>query len=171
MDLVIHEAQNLGVSCKEVSKVKSRRLKEIESNIQLKQYYKNHGIVTGKEPIKVDISLIGFDLSKEIEEDRFTKENDGTPSKMYSLKKIIEDVVDEINKLIQKTPGNMSVKGQRYFVLNTNHEPFSKYNSLGLPEKFVITDEEDKQRWLHRVIQALVDKGYLFKLDKVNGHG
>ena len=34
-----------------------------------------------------------------------------------------------------------------------------------------ISEEKEKQLWLRRIVAALIDKGHIFKLDKVTGHG
>jgi len=78
-----------------------------------------------------------------------------------------------MNSLIQQTSDEKSVQGYRYFVLDTNNTFLREYQYFGLPpgKSFNPSKEEEKQRWLPRIIQALIEKGHIYKLDKVNGHG
>jgi len=168
IDIVINEALKHGVirNKKDAQKVKKYRLNEIESGKGLKKFYEKKGIINGKEPIKVDINSLGLDLSEKAEiKSRFL-------NKTVTLKEIVENVIKKINELIKKNSDQKSVKGKRSIYLNTNVSPFLEYNGLGLPlDKFYITKEEEKQRWLTRIIQSLIDKKHIFKLDDVNGHG
>ncbi|MCP5506411.1 MAG: hypothetical protein H7A38_05975 [Chlamydiales bacterium] len=175
-------ANKYGVSTSSFASAHARRKEEIEEGQKLKQHYTTHNIVTGFEPVKVDISTLGLDLKEEAEIGEFAidenekaiiKGNDFVYQKrIIKLEDVIKRVVEEINKLIQKHPDSDSAKGKRYFVLSTNREPFESYLKLGLPEgKFMISEEDEKKIWLRRIINALVEKGHLFKLEKVNGHG
>ena len=48
----------------------------------------------------------------------------------------------------------------------------SDYREIGLPQDcFFANDEMLKQRWLDRIIQALVDKGHIFKLVQEHDSG
>lgn len=177
IDNVIAEARKQGVAISEneAKEAKDLRLKELVDDKQLRTLYTKNGVITGKEPIQVDLDSLGLDLTEEgqisvivgDEEDEIKWEK-----QTVTLGKVTEDVIAEMNKLIQNSSEQASTKGKRYFVLNTNHDPFRAYNKLGLSSsKIFITAEEEKQLWLHRIIQALVDKGHVFKLNKVTGHG
>lgn len=176
IDAVIGEARKQGVITeKQAKEAKAQRLKELEENRGLRSFYAHKGIVTGKEPIQVDLNSLGLDLTEKGEISVMVGvENDQIKwgKKTVTLRKVAEDIVAEINKLIQQGKDQASIKGKRYFVLDTNNKPVQSYNYLGLSSvKMCISEEEEKQLWLRRVIQALIDKGHLFKLDKVNGHG
>ena len=176
-EIVVNEAKkhlswssSLGESAERSLK---RRKAELESGKQLKQFYETKGIVSGKEPIQVDVDSLGLDLTEEGQIDcrcrgQFSKLK--WEKKTVTLRDVAEEVIAKMNSLIQQSADGKSVKGKRYFVLGTNAKPFNQY--LNLPSsKFFITEEAEKQLWLRRIIQALIDKAHIFKLDKINGHG
>jgi Family of unknown function (DUF648) len=184
IDVIIKEARNQGVAItsKKAQELKQQRLDELKADNQLQQMYKQNGIVTGKEPIQVDVDSLNLDLTEQGQIEVYARDENGKviienedvkwETQTITLRKATEDVIAEINKLIQKSSDAASVKGKRYVVLNTNKDPLRQYNNLGIPSgKFFINEEEEKQLWLRRIIQALVEKGHLFKLDTVNGHG
>lgn len=144
-------------------------MKEINSYNKLIQYYENKNILTGKEPIQVDLNSLGLDLGEEGLIELYT-ESEKDEFQTITMKKVVEDVLEQINKLIQNKSDKESVQGKRYILLNTNKKPLNQYTSLGLPKHYY-TEEEEKMGWLNRIIAALIDKGHIFKLDKVNGHG
>jgi hypothetical protein len=179
IDIIIAEARKQGVplTSKEAQDVKQQRLDELKADKELQALYEKNGIVTGKEPIQVDLDSLNLDLTEESKisvwkliegtEDEFkhTKET-------ITLKKAAEDIIEEINKLIQKSPDIASPKRKRCFILDTNSDPFKAYNNTSLSSgKSSIPKEEAKQPWLPRIIQALIKKGYLFKLDQVDHQG
>ncbi len=178
IDMVIAEAKRQGVSAKNFRNAKESRLQELELNKELRQFYENNGIVTGEESIEVDLESLDIDLTEEgkirvlADFDVLTRSGLQWEDQTVTVRQVTKDVIAEINRLIQESPKNASVKGKRYIVLQTHQEPFRQYSRLGLPPgKNFINEEEEKHLWLNRIIQALIDKGYLFKLDKVNGHG
>lgn len=164
IDTVIAEAKRQGIEIPKEAKI--RRLQELEDDKQLHALYARKGIVTGKEPLQVDLDSLGLDLNKvgqisvlaRNEEGKLIKEGDDFKheEQNVTLRKVTEDVIAEINKNIQSSSDRASTKGKRYLVLNTNKRPFKEYEDLG---------------WLPCIIPALADKGHLFKLDKVNGRG
>lgn len=173
IDIVISEARKKGITISD--KNKQYRLQEIDSDKKLKHYYENKGILTGKEPIQVDIDSLGLDLEKEgeiivfheSEDRRFNRERE-----TVTLRKVLEDLLKKINELIQEKSDQESIKGKRYILIDTNHHPFAQYRNLGMPDnKFFISKEGEKQLWLNRIVAALIDKGHIFKLAEVNGHG
>lgn len=179
IDIVIEEARKYGlVDEAAVQRVKSYRLEELQSDKQLKQYYKTRNIEKGKEPIQVDVDSLGLDLTEEGQIETPTKiETDDAIEiimdlKTVTMREVVKDVIKKMNGLIQESSDEKSVKGKRYFVLDTGRGPFHRYNRLGVPPNAVyISEEEEKKIWLKRIIQALIEKGHIFKLDKVNGHG
>ena len=76
-----------------------------------------------------------------------------------------------------ETPENASLKRKRYICLKHNSDEkenflLKNYDQMGLPElKMFYTNEELNQRWLKRIIDALVAKGYVFKLDRIDAYG
>ena len=87
------------------------------------------------------------------------------------LRTVAEALIAELNRLIQNSSEHASVKGMRYLVLEPNGQTLNAYKNLGPPLKSCITEQEEKQIWLRRIIQALVEKGHLYKLDKINNYG
>lgn len=172
IDIVINEARKKGITISD--KDKQRRLQEIESHKKLKQYYENKGIVTGKEPIQVDVDSLGLDLAEEGQIRLYVKDENGVVKRekgTVTMRKVVEDVLKEINKLIQKKSDQESTQGKRYILLNTHKGSFLEYNTLGVPRNSWISEEDVKKLWLNRIIAALIDKGHIFKLDTENGHG
>jgi len=175
IDLVIEEALEQGViiSGKQSLDAKNRRLTELESNKNLRAFYEKKGIITGKEPIQVDIDFLGLDLNEKSQINVTVGFDHGTgvsitEEQTFNLRKVTEDIIAEINRLIQDSSDKASTRGQRFFVLNTHNDPFNAYSILGLSST---GGEGEKQLWLHRIISALVDKGHIFKLVQANGHG
>jgi hypothetical protein len=176
IDVVIAEARKQGVAIseEEAKEAKNRRLNELEEDKQLRTLYSHNGVINGKELIQVDLDSLGLDLTEEGQISLIVGVEEGKlkwAKQTVTLRKVTEDVIAEMNKLIQKSSDQASTKGKRYFVLNTNHYPFRAYNDLGRASSIMFNAEEEKQLWLHRIVQALVDKGHVFKLDKVNEHG
>lgn len=178
IDIVLDEAQKQGINTRSfnMQEAKVRRLKQIDSENKLYKFYKKNGIVTGAEPLQVNIDKLGLDLN---ETDAISVivgvENDEPvfQKKKITLRKAVKDVVMEINSCIQKhSKSNDSIKGKRYMVLDTNKRPFSQYINLGLPRaQLFVNDDEMKKLWLRKIINALIEKGYLYALETVNGHG
>jgi hypothetical protein len=185
IDAIIEEARKQGVpfTFKEALELKQQRLDELESDKQLQHMYEQNGIVTGKEPLQVDLDSLNLDLTEEGQFKILARDEKGNviienedikwETQTITLRKATEDIIKEINKHIQDSEDTASIKRKRYFVLNTNNNIIIRqYNNLGtLSDKSLITEEEKKQFWLRRIIQSLVEKGYLFKLDKINDLG
>ncbi len=178
IDIVLKEAKKQGIdtSRSDIQDAKQRRLQKIESETKLYEFYAKNGIATGAEPIQVDIDNLGLDLSETAKVTFFTDYPDGKPGLKkieVSLRKAVEDVVEEINQNIQaNSKRNDGIKGKRYMLLNIHEPPFQGYNSVGLPEDQMHATKEDMNKfWLRKIINALIDKGYIYKLENVNGHG
>jgi hypothetical protein len=182
IDIVIAEARKQGVAItdEQARDAKNRRLQELESDKTLRTFYERNGIITGKEPIQVDLDLLGLDLTEEGQIFVLARDEDGKlimhgekrkwEEQTITLRKATEDVITEMNMLIQNSSDQASTKGKRYFVLNTKYDPFKDYDSLGLPaDKSFANEEEKKQSWIRRIVAALVDKGHILKLNKVRG--
>jgi hypothetical protein len=77
-----------------------------------------------------------------------------------------------MNTCIQGSSDQNSTKGKRYLLLSTNKQPFLAYDTLGLGGPIglsPITPEQEKQRWLNRIMQALIEKGHIFAMHKGGG--
>lgn len=187
IDIVLAEAQRQGIRSRYISpeQVKARRMEEIRSDQELQQFYMRNGILeNARKPIQVD-DLTTLDLNLEeqgfliIEEVR-RNGSDEEPSIVFrkqpiTLRYAVVDVIAQINDAITKAPENALIKGKRYIFLNINDSrSLQSYDCLGRPKgKFHLTKEEAQQVWLRRIINALVAKGHLFKLDldKIYGNG
>ncbi|EKE08203.1 MAG: hypothetical protein ACD_17C00291G0004 [uncultured bacterium] len=184
IDIALAEAGRHGIVNQYVTpaQVKARRIDEVQNYEQLQRFYVRNGILeNARKPIQVDdLSTLGLNLDEQgdlrIPEVR-SNASDGEASEYrhqpITLRDAVIDVIAQINDAINKTSENASIKGKRYILLNTHHSRrLQDYHRLGLPEdKVFVTEEEENQIWLRRIINALVAKGHLFKLDKVNGHG
>ncbi len=144
------------------SKVMQERLKIVESNNRLRSFHAQKGFVTGKEPLVVDIKALGLDLEMSEECDiRFKEQTEWSLQKVF-LRKVTEDIIENLNEQIQKSDDNASLKGKRTLGLIFPCDPFSSYKDLGLPER-IITEENKHKLWTIQILQALVDKGHIFK--------
>lgn len=170
MDAVLNDARQKGiVSQHEAEQIKARRLEEIRSDRQLLDFYQRKGVLADhRKRIEVDLNTLGLNLD-EVEETRVAHfVGNGTDDEgdleyrkqAIYMREVAEGTIAEINRLIQETAENESVKGKRYILLNTNHGAAYNYVQLGR-----------ETPWLQRIINALVEKGHLFKLVKENGHG
>lgn len=159
IDLVIEEAKNQGISISEDQKFE--RLKEIEEDKRLKHYYEKKGIITGKEPLQVDLESLNLNL----------EETAKLAKGEITMRTVVEYVIGKINKLILDRPNDASLKGKRHIVLNTNHGTVNKYSQIGRLVNGSFSQEPEKTKWLNRIINALIEKEYLFKLVTENGHG
>ncbi len=170
MDAVLNDAKQKGiVSHSEAEQIKARRLEEIRSDRQLLDFYQRKGILADhRKRIEVDLNTLGLNLD-EAEETKVahivrngTDDGDelryGTES--VSMREVAGETIAEINRLIQETAENESVKGKRYILLDTHHGVGRNYVRLGR-----------QTPWLRRIINALVEKGHLFKLVEENAHG
>jgi hypothetical protein len=167
-------------SPQELIAAKKQRLAKMD--IKLREIYEKSE-PTGQEPIQVDLHLLDLDLCEEglinvperdengnlvLDEDDDVKWVD----QIVTLGAAARDVIAELNKIIQSDPDQTTEPGKRTIYLNTNKEPFRTYAMLGIPlDKFCINENETKELWLYRIIDALVKKGYISKFVGVNGHG
>jgi len=180
IDAVLAEARQQGIITQQEAKdAKARRMEEIRSNAKLTAFYQLNGILENhRKPLAVNLDTLGLDLNKQAEIQVKHVVTTGTDQKPYlkwrsqqvTMRQVAEATIAEINKLLQETGGDESVKGKRYVLLKTSDQ-FFYYDPLGGPSGFTIMDGEEKLFWLHRIIDALIAKGHLFQLVKVNGHG
>lgn len=176
IDIVIDEAQKNGIEITDnrdeysdwnLKYAKKNRLRAIESDKQLRQFYKNKGIVNGKEPIQVDIDSLGLDLTLE-EQINASQEQDFFERQPVTLtmRQITEAVIKKINRSIEKKSDLESVEGKRHIDLGNNF-------TLEVPVGgvFYINDQKVMKLWIDRIIKVLVDKGHLFKLNEYSDRG
>ena len=162
-DMVIKQGRKKGVSLpsKLIRLEKKARLKELNEDEKLRDFYEKKGIITGNEPIKVDIDTLGLDLNQT---KKFLilsdKEEDEDTRVSVTLQEATENVIAEINRLIENSPQEASIKGKRSFYVPINIDPFKFYAFGGKDES-----------WMYQIITALVEKGHIFKLKDYNGHG
>lgn len=96
IDIVIDEARKQGVTVsQDFSVAKEERLQEIDSDKKLRQFYETKRIVTGKEPLQVDLESLELDLN---EKGEITLP--GYNASTVSMRKVSEDVITEINRKI-----------------------------------------------------------------------
>ena len=181
IDRVLDDAKQRGIiNQSEAQQIKAKRLEEIHSSNQLLDFYQRNGILTDqRKPIDVDLSTLGLNLEEtgEIRVKNVIK--NGTDddedleehSQRVTMREVAEVTIAEINRLIQKTADDESVKGKRSILLSTNSKKIAPYQNLGAPPGFILKDGEEKLFWLRKIIDALIEKGYLFKLVKENGRG
>lgn len=160
---------------------KKLRLEKLDK--KLRDIYEKNAPITAQERIKVDLDSLALELAEEGQIDvpardekgeLIIEENDEVRwiERTITLETATKDVIAELNNLIQNNINQKSKIDNNFLLLNTNKEPFRTYNRLGVPlDKFYLSEEEEKQLWLPRIINALVSKGYISKLDRVNGHG
>ncbi len=167
--IVEHEAKKYGVSTDSFAFSHERRKKEIENGQKLRKHYQRLGITKGTQLLDVDMNSLSLNLEEKGVLQKWDK------TKEVSMKNIVEKVVKKINALILEKASkesNNSLKKKRSVLLKLNNSNFMYYNKLGLPEdNYCISKEDEKKRWLYRIIIALVEKGYLFELEKVDGYG
>lgn len=159
IDLVIAEARRRGTYIS--GDLKTRRLEELRTATRLREFHQDKGIVTGREPIQVNIDELELDLTTEQTLDLVGA------SVTHTMREVTEAVINTINLGFQNSSEGASIQGKRHLILNTNHH-LLLYNQLRTDDD---TLDYEEQRWIHQIITALVNKGHLFALEQVNGHG
>lgn len=153
----------------------ARRMQEIQEDQELHQFYVRNGLLENPlKPIQVDLNSLGLNLDEQWMQTIVFK-NGILVGKQRSvtLREVAGEVIAQINQEIARAPANSTPQARRSILLNRNHGILSTYKDLGYPsrEKTLTAEAADKQRWIWRIIDALVDQGHLFKLEKYNGHG
>jgi hypothetical protein len=177
IDIALAEAQRCGIASHRITpaEVRVKRMAEVQNYEQLQQFYRENGVL--ENPGKLieigNLNTLGLDLNEQGDISGVRKNgSDGQQS--ITLREAVNDVINQINTQISKAPAAASTKRKRYILLNTNEGTLGDYLRIGLDGQyvsFVPSEEEESQTWMARIINALVAKGHLFKLDKVNGHG
>jgi hypothetical protein len=184
IDIALAEARRCGIASRWVTpaEVKARRIDEVQNYEQLQRFYTRNGILeNARKPIQIgDLNTLGLNLDEQEHLPEVRRNgSDGEASieciqQSITLREAVEDVITQINTQISKAPAAASAKGTRYILLNTNHGTLRDYLHIGLDGQyvpFISSDEQESQTWMARIINTLVAKGHLFKLDQVNGHG
>lgn len=151
----------------------------LTSDESLRLFYEKKGLVTGLEALQVDLDSLGMDLTEEGQIHCLMgwSKNGGllTETQTITLRKVAEEVIAEMNKQFQSGICSVSTKNltknHRYFVVDTTVNPFKPYVRLGSEPGIFLSEEQEKQLWLYRILKALVDKGHLFKIDRIDRHG
>lgn len=170
IDSIIQEIkkENLSITSEELQELKKNRLDEIDEYEELYQLYEKKGIVAGNEPIQVDLESLGLDLDEEGQITQLFSKDLVT----VTMRKVAQELIDNLNNQLKNRTDDAPLKGKRQLFLSISKDQFAQYYYLGLPKnKDVITEEEKKNIWLHRIINALVDKKHLFKILHINGGG
>ena len=179
LDIVVNQARFYGIEHPNFKEIIARRMEEIESYQQLQQFYKKNEILQSpRKPIQVDdLNSLGLTLDEQEHTLRIPEvDSNGATvwrAKSVTMRQVVMDVIDQINACMKKNLDDDSIKGKRQVVLNINNGILCPYSRLGSSKCFSlnIDDEEENQLWLRRIINALVEKGHLFKFINKNGHG
>lgn len=112
---------------------------------ELERYYAKRGIVTGYEPIQVDVEALDFS--------EYPKESD-------KLKKLARELLATMNEEIAKSPADYSVAGRRIVYIDRNH----KFGSWSRPINFTASLEVPLEQyfyttWVGAVVKKLLDVG------------
>lgn len=188
IDLVLEEAAKLGVKdcwgCKlsmdEKQQYKAKRLKEIALIFDLSQFYLTRGIITGHEPLQVDIAKLKLDLN--VTREWYTDDDNSMIT--LTLRNALEEIIRYINDSIQKSE-EPTIKGRRQVNIITGPSmrsfrqkvpvyvtPFSNHDE----EKTWVKKVEGfnaygTDSWVNRVITSLIESKYLFNVITEHGCG
>lgn len=186
IDIALGEARHFGVKSPFATsaEIKARRMDEIQNHERLQQFYSKNGILENpQKPIQIsDLETLELDLNEKAtllipEARRNGSDNEATieyQQKPITLREAALDIVAQINEQISKAPLEASPKQARYIRLDTNRGTLNDYLHTGRNGQqisCILSDEQENETWLARVINALVAKGYLFRLSAVNNHG
>ncbi len=179
LEIVSAEAckQGIALTNLELNSAKRSRLEELESNEKLSLFYQNKSIVTGQEPLEIDLESLGLDLTEEGQASVYVKVRDNQgkvidlkdEQQTVTLKECTEAVIKEINTLLIRSSPTKSLKGKRYLHLNTHKQPLLQYANIFNYQ--TINQNSTKKYWLDLIIQALIDKNHIHRLVQENGHG
>ncbi|MDF2549884.1 MAG: hypothetical protein K0S07_951 [Chlamydiales bacterium] len=166
IDRVIAEADRQGVALDpmEVLQAKNARLEQIDADRRLFAFYERQNIITGKEPLEVDVAQLGLDLALRCQ-------SRNTNSAAFTLKDAVEEVIQEINRQIQDSSDHDSLKGKRCIFLTINSGRTRLYHIESLRKQSTFGNGESEDSWLHHIIQALIHQGHLFQIIELNTYG
>jgi hypothetical protein len=166
IDSVVDEARNQGVeiSFERVSQLKQERIAELKFDQALEAFHEKRGIKTGEEPLHVTPGDLGLNLDEKATYKGWDYSTKKFGIQEISVRRVLEMVIDTINDTIkQNATVEMSRKGKRTISLDIP----SQIQRAGSPPG----DKEGKNSFMYRVIQALIDKGYLYNKTPVENRG
>lgn len=134
----------------------NERKKVLEEKWQLNQFYAKNGIASGNELLEVDIDTLDLDL---------TRRGILKGCKSVSVRKIVLDVINQINRLITANSKKKTIRERRFVILDIFYPPFNEY------EAFSFEEGDESQKCLPLIIKSLIDKGHLFKLQDIDDRG
>lgn len=158
-----------------LEKVKAERMKEIELEQRLRAFYENKGIAkNARALIHIDdLSLLGFNLEEQAVLRKPSFEGQGAEKvlriqlELVTMREAITNVVQYINNALQNASEESSTQAKRYVHIDTNDGILQNYFCLPLPEMAL---SKVGKGWVRRIIDALVEKGYLFRFVKECGY-
>lgn len=170
LDVVLEEASKRGIvppsdSSREIEKTakgrKKIRLQEIEYDRQLRLFHDDKGISANpRKPLQMDdLSLLNLDL-----EEKATIVMMGNPPESITMRKVIERLLEHINESIKNADETCSTQDKRFVCFE---EDFRPYYALGSSEAAFFnlkrfTDEQIKELWINRILQALLDQELIY---------
>jgi len=176
-NIVRKVAKQHRISTSDFKRALETRKRNLEYNQKLKEYHTKRGIKTGAELIQPDIETLGLDLNEIATIKQKVKDKNGRrimtddgdfayEEKTMSLRDFTNILIEEINKSIQEKPDTDPPKGKRHIVLCVDRDPLEDFERAGSAGYRFIPNEEQakKEYWIPRILTALLEKGYLFKI-------
>jgi len=166
INTVLEEANNHGIFPDRHShapdEAKASAIQEIQKYKLLQQFHQDKGL--DQDPARL-LAVTAAELFDADKEDAI--QYDGGNVIQYTLFGVANKIIAQINSAINANT-SPSIKDRRFVCVKAD-----SYETLGLhPQSYGhISAEEEQQRWPRHIINALVDKGYLFALEDHNGHG
>lgn len=141
----------------------------------LKEFYEQKGIKTGNEPLVVDLDTLGLDLTEthrfRMYENPGDESNTNLVTKSLTFRQAAEDTIAKINEHIQKMANlkaDIPIAQKRFIYLDITKQPFTEYTSLKTKHP---TQPDAWKNWVLRLIDALVEKKYIYKFIEIDPHG
>ncbi len=173
-DIAQAEAYRCGISCASISaNIQAARTKEMETNQELQEFYERTGIANNpRKLIQVyDLDSLGLDLEEEKNINQlYLKDELKITPPIITLRDAVKHVIEYINDAIIHAPENDSTTKKRKILLPTNWDDhtgeISKYF-----KHYSLAPGLCDESWLERIVNALVEKGYLFQLITISSRG
>jgi len=151
--------------------IKEHRIKMIkttrETYVKLQQFYIEKGISekNPREHIQVaDLASLGLNLKETATIGDYSRaEEPGMLSRSITLHEAICYVIDQINLAIDQNPESSSIKRKRSIQLS-----FPSFGILYSLQNCCV-NYTDGTTWLSRIVNALKQKGHIFKILSANG--
>ena len=151
---------------------KAERLEGLKEQTELEKFYSSKGIVSGREPLRVDITSLGLNLEEKGTRTQFSFDSgklEETEVLTYTMGQAVEEVIKEINRQLAQASPKDTLKGARLIYIDTQTNPMMTYSEL--PFQWFPPRNKIPRVWLFRIVQALIDRKYLFKLKHVDFSG